>query len=107
MVLLEKLKNPAERLWYAKATVENGWSRAVLDLHIESELHRRQGKALTNFHRTLPAPDSDLAQQVLKDSLNFEFLTLAEEAHERELERGLIEHIRKFLLELGEGLVVA
>ena len=69
----------------------------------ESGLHRRQGKALTNFQRTLPSPQSDLAQQILKDPYNFDFLTLSKDAHEKELEAGLIEHIRKFLLELGVG----
>jgi predicted nuclease of restriction endonuclease-like (RecB) superfamily len=70
---------------------------------IESGLYRRQGKALTNFTRTLPAPQSELAQQVVKDPYNFEFLTLAEQARERELERALIDHLRDFLLELGVG----
>lgn len=101
--LLEKLKDPLERLWYAEATIEYRWSRVVLGIQMESKLHQRQGKALTNFEKTLPAPDSDLAQNILKDPLNFEFLTLADNALERELERGLVEHIRKFLLELGAG----
>lgn len=101
--LLFKLKNPAMRLWYARATVEYGWSRAVLVHQIESGLHKRQGKALTNFQRTLPPPQSDLAQQTIKDPYTFDFLTLAGDAHERELEQGLIGHIQKFLLELGVG----
>jgi predicted nuclease of restriction endonuclease-like (RecB) superfamily len=75
----------------------------VLVHQIESGLYRRQGKASTNFTRTLPAPQSKLAQQVVKDPYNFEFLTLAEEARERELERALIDHLRDFLLELGIG----
>ncbi len=72
-------------------------------LHIEAGLHRRQGKALTNFQRTLPAPQSDLAQQLLKDPYNFDFLTLTQDAHERDLETGLVGHIQRFLLELGVG----
>lgn len=70
---------------------------------IESGLHRRQGKAVANFERTLPPPQSDLAREVIKDPYNFDFLTLGEEAHERDLERGLLDHLRQFLLELGVG----
>jgi predicted nuclease of restriction endonuclease-like (RecB) superfamily len=103
IALLEKTKSAEERLWYARQTVQNGWSRNVLVLQIESGLYRRQGKAQTNFTATLPAPQSDLAQQVLKDPYNFDFLTLAEDARERELESGLLEHLRRFLLELGVG----
>jgi predicted nuclease of restriction endonuclease-like (RecB) superfamily len=102
-VLLDQVKNPGEREWYIRQTIENGWSRNVLVHQIESGLYRRQGKALTNFTRTLPAPQSELAQQVVKDPYNFDFLTLSQEARERELERGLLDHIRDFLLELGVG----
>ncbi len=100
---MDKVKEQEERLWYSQAAIENGWSRNSLVIHIEAGLYRRQGKALTNFKRTLPAPQSDLAQQLLKDPYNFDFLTLSKDAHEKELEAGLIEHIRKFLLELGVG----
>jgi predicted nuclease of restriction endonuclease-like (RecB) superfamily len=103
VALVEKASATEERLWYARQTVENGWSRNVLVHQIESGLYRRQGKALTNFTRTLPAPQSELAQQVVKDPYNFDFLTLSQEAQERELERGLLDHIRDFLLELGVG----
>jgi len=102
-VLLFKLKDPAQRLWYAGKTLEHGWSRAVLTVQIESDLYGRQGKAISNFAGTLPAPQSDLAQQSLKDPYVFDFLTLHEEAVERELETGLVDHIQKFLLELGAG----
>lgn len=102
-VLLDKVKTQQERLWYINEAVQNGWSRNVLVLHIEAGLYRRQGKAATNFQRTLPAPESDLAQQLLKDPYNFDFLMLSKDAHERELEVGLVEHIQKFLLELGSG----
>src|SRR5580700_4512737 len=84
-VLIDKVKDPAERTWYIQQAIENGRSRNVLVLHIESGLYHRQGKALTNFERTLPAPQSDLAQQLIKDPYNFDFLTLAEDAHEREI----------------------
>jgi predicted nuclease of restriction endonuclease-like (RecB) superfamily len=103
IALVEKLNTPEERLWYARQTIQNGWSRNVLVHQIESGLYRRQGKALTNFTRTLPAPQSELAQQIVKDPYNFDFLTITEEARERELERALIDHIRDFLLELGIG----
>jgi predicted nuclease of restriction endonuclease-like (RecB) superfamily len=102
-VLLDKLKVLDERLWYAQKSLENGWSRDVLAMQIESGLYHRQGKAITNFERTLPKPQSDLAQNLLKDPYNLEFLTLAENAQERDLERALIGRIRDFLLELGVG----
>ncbi len=101
--LLDKVKDSAEREWYIRQTIQHGWSRNVLVHQIESSLYARQGQAQTNFDRTLPPPQSDLAQQILKDPYNFDFLSLGGEAHERDLERGLLEHIRRFLLELGEG----
>ncbi len=102
-VLLDKVADSDERVWYAQAAIHHGWSRAVLVHQIESALHRRQGKAITNFDRALPPPQSDLAQEVTKDPYNFDFLMLGKEAHERDLERGLLEHLRKFLIELGVG----
>ena len=101
--ILDYVKGQSEREWYVRATIQNGWSRNVLVHQIESGLYRRQGKAPTNFTRTLPAPQSELAQQVVKDPYNFEFLTLAEEEKEHDLERALIDHLRDFLLELGVG----
>ncbi|WP_346294317.1 PDDEXK nuclease domain-containing protein [Sphaerothrix gracilis] len=101
--LLDKLNQREERLWYARETIANGWSRNVMVMQIESGLYRRQGGAITNFDRTLPPPQSDLAHQLVKDPYNFDFLTLGRDAQERELERGLVEHIRDFLLELGVG----
>ncbi len=103
VVLLEKVKDPAERLWYVQQTFQHGWSRNVLVHHIESGLYRRQGKAITNFERTLPAPQSDLARSLLKDPYVFDFLSLGPEAQERDLERALLDHLRDFLLELGKG----
>ncbi|MCL4852483.1 MAG: DUF1016 family protein [Bryobacteraceae bacterium] len=101
--LITKLKNPVERLWYAQKTIENGWSRAVLVHQIESDLYRRQGAAISNFRATLPAPQSDLAHQLLKDPYTLDFLMLSEDAQERDLEQALINRIQKFLLELGMG----
>jgi predicted nuclease of restriction endonuclease-like (RecB) superfamily len=102
-VLLEKLQQKDERIWYAGATIQHGWSRNVLVHQIETQLHKRSGAAITNFERTLPAPQSDLAQQITKDPYTFDFLTLDEDVHERELERGLLAHLKNFLLELGVG----
>jgi len=101
--LIQKVADPAEREWYVRATVEHGWSRNVLVHQIETNLYHRQGKALTNFKRTLPAPQSDLAQQVLKDPYTFDFLTLGAAARERDIEQGLVRHVARFLLELGTG----
>lgn len=103
IALLEKLKDAQQRLWYAQKTIENGWSRNILALQIESNLYQRQGEAITNFERTLPAEESDLSHQLLKDPYNFDFLTLSETAQERDLERALVDRIRDFLLELGVG----
>lgn len=105
LLLLNKLEQPQQRLWYAAQTTENGWSRAVLTYQIETDLHGRQTSELKshNFARTLPAPDSDLAAQLLKDSYVFDFLSLGPDAKERDLEAGLLEKIRDFLLELGSG----
>jgi predicted nuclease of restriction endonuclease-like (RecB) superfamily len=93
----------AEALYYVGKTIENNWSRNVLTHQIESGLYQREGRAITNFADTLPAPQSDLAQQLIKDPFNFDFLTLTEEANERALEDALTEHITRFLLELGAG----
>jgi len=102
-VLLDKLKKLEERLWYAQKSLEGGWSRDILVMQIESGLYDRQGGAITNFERTLPKPQSDLAQQIVKDPYALDFLTLSDDAQERDLERGLVSHIRDFLMELGTG----
>jgi len=103
IALLSKLKEPEARFWYAQKAIENGWSRDILVIQIETNLYERMGGAITNFEHTLPKPQSDLAQQLLKSSYNFEFLGLSQQAKERDLERALVEHIRDFLLELGLG----
>ncbi len=103
MRLLDTVPDSGVRAWYAQMAVAHGWSRAILAHQIEARLHERQGQAQTNFTQTLPAPQSDLARDVLKDPYNFDFLTLGVEARERDLERGLIAHIQEFLLELGVG----
>lgn len=103
IILIQKVKDLPTRLWYAQAAFENGWSRDVLSLQIDSHAHKRQGKAVTNFERTLPSPQSDLAAQLLKDPYIFDFLTLEKPFHERELETGLLRHLQDFLVELGTG----
>lgn len=103
LALLDKLKTTEERLWYAYKTIENGWSRNVLVHQIESDLYRRQGKAVTNFKDTLPTPQSDLVHELIKSPYNFEFLNIADQSREKDLESALIEHIKSFLLELGKG----
>lgn len=101
--LMAKVKDLPARRWYMQAAIEHGWSRNILLMQIESLAHERSGRAVTNFNRLLPPPDSDLAQQALKDPYLFDFLTLEAGFHERELETGLIAHLEKFLLELGQG----
>jgi predicted nuclease of restriction endonuclease-like (RecB) superfamily len=101
--LIETVKDRAEREWYVRQAIEHGWSRNVLVHQIESGLFDRQGKALTNFHRTLPAPQSELAQEIIKDPYYFDFLALGPEMLERDLERGLLENLRSLILELGKG----
>lgn len=103
VILLEKLKSSAQRIWYARQTSANGWSRSMLDHWIESGLYARQGKAVTNFKQVLPSPQSDLADEIVRDPYNFDFLTLRSRVAERELEGSLLTHIRKFLIELGSG----
>ena len=103
IALLEKLKSPEERIWYAHKALEYGWSRDILVLQIETNLYLRQGGAVTNFQQTMPDIDSDIVQQLTKDPYNFDFLSLTRKAKEQDLERALVERIRDFLLELGVG----
>lgn len=103
MVLLDRLKTPEDRRAYAAATLEHGWSRNTLEIQIEMRSIERQGKALTNFDRTLPAAQSDLARESLKDPYKLDFLGLEAHAREREIEQALIDHVADFLLELGAG----
>jgi predicted nuclease of restriction endonuclease-like (RecB) superfamily len=102
-ILQDKLSNNIEREFYIRQTIENGWSRTILALQIAGKLYERQGKSQTNFERTLPKPQSDLANDLLKDPYNFDFLTIGLEAHERDLESNLLLHVKKFMLELGIG----
>ena len=101
--IINKCKTIDEAIYYVNKTIENGWSRNVLVHQIESGLYSREGKAITNFEKRLPALQSDIARQTLKDPYNFDFLTIREEYDERELQRELVDKISDFLLELGEG----
>ena len=103
ILILTKVKEPEAAYFYLQQIIENNWSRAVLTLHIEQDLYSRQGKALSNFTKTLPEQQAKLAQQMLKDPYNFDFLTLEPKVQELEIEKSLTEHITKFLLELGKG----
>jgi len=101
--LLDKVKDPKQRSWYADKTLEHGWSRQVLTMQIETAAYTRAGSAVTNFGETLPPPQSDLARDALKDPYIFDFLGLTEDAQERDIEQALTRHITRFLLELGAG----
>jgi predicted nuclease of restriction endonuclease-like (RecB) superfamily len=108
LVVLNSVKEQEQRKWYIHQTIDNGWSRAVLVHQIETDLYHRQVRAqkITNFPATLPPAQSDLAEQTLKDPYIFDFLSLGEEARERDLERALLEKIKNFLLELGSGFAL-
>jgi len=103
LVLLTRLKDSQLRLAYAQRAIRHGWSRNVLNIHIETRLLEREGKAVTNFELNLPAPQSDLARDTLKDPYLFDFLGVGNEADERAIESAIVEHITRFLLELGAG----
>jgi predicted nuclease of restriction endonuclease-like (RecB) superfamily len=102
-LIISRIKDVDEALWYAGATVENGWGRDTLELKIGKNEYQRSGKSLTNFHRTLPAVQSGLAQETIKDPYNFDFLGLEDDAQERAIETALTGRITEFLLELGKG----
>ncbi|HGH8180098.1 TPA: YhcG family protein [Legionella pneumophila] len=103
ITLMYEISDKKEREFYIKKAKEHGWSRNMLSMQIETNLYQREGKAVTNFDAKLPAPHSDLAKATLRNPYLFDFLSLGNDAHEREIEKGLIAHIEKFLLELGEG----
>ncbi len=103
LALLDKLPGPETRRWYAAKALKHNWSRNILVMQIEARLLERSGKAVTNFEASLPAPQSDLARESLKDPYRFDFLSLTDEAQEREVENALVKHVTEFLLELGAG----
>jgi predicted nuclease of restriction endonuclease-like (RecB) superfamily len=103
VLIITKADNIEESVFYINKTVENNWSRAVLEHQIDLDFYNRSGKAITNFNDTLPMPQSELAIETLKDPYKFDFLTLKEKALEKDIEEQLVKHITSFLLELGGG----
>ncbi len=103
VTILVDEKDPVARKFYIQKARQHGWSRNVLSMQIETDLYKREGKAISNFKNRLASSQSDLAQQTLKNPYLFDFLSLGKKAHEREVEKALVSHIERFLLELGEG----
>lgn len=103
VTLLDKISDKTTRIFYVEQAIEHGWSRNVMVMQVETALHKRQGQAVTNFKNKLPSPQSDLAHSTLKDPYIFDFLSIGQEAHEREVEKALVAHMEKFILELGGG----
>lgn len=103
IALMDKLEKPEERLWYAMGTIKHGWSQPILCSQIEGQAYKREGKAINNFSLALPPADSDMAREVFKDPYLFDFLGTADTCREKEVEQALVDHIQRFLLELGQG----
>jgi predicted nuclease of restriction endonuclease-like (RecB) superfamily len=103
ILLMQRVKTSSQQDWYINQSILYGWSRNILALQISNKAYERQGKAVNNFTATLPPADSDMATQVLKDPYLFDFLGTADPRREREVEQALVDHIQKFLLELGNG----
>ena len=105
ILIFQQIKDHSKAIWYVRKTIENGWSRNVLAYQIDSQLYERQAEKprIDNFTERLPAPQSNLARETLKDPYIFDFLSVGDEAHERELETALVERITRFMLELGKG----
>ena len=103
VIIVSRSKTVSEALFYVQKTIENGWSRAILEAQIETGLFERKGSAQSNFPNALPPPQSELARQIFKDPYSFEFITLDKDAKERDLQKGLLEHLKDFMIELGTG----
>jgi len=103
IILIQKIKDVELRYWYIQKTLQDGWSRDTLIQKIKQEIHKKEGKLISNFKTILPSTNSELVQQSFKDPYLFDFLTMAEPFRERELELNLVKHMEKFLLELGSG----
>jgi len=103
IILIQKIKDIKLRYWYIQKTIDEGWGRDTLIQKIKQELHKKEGKLISNFKTILPSTNSQLAQHSFKDPYIFDFLTIAEPFRERELELNLVKHMEKFLLELGSG----
>ena len=109
LVLLERIKDPSVRLWYAKEALENGWSYRMLMVQIKEQLYEAKGKKsvkTTNFHLQLPSPQSSMAEETIKDPYKFHFLAMGDDAHEKEVHSGLLGHVKQFLMALGQGFAL-
>ena len=103
-IIIDRCKDDCNKAaFFVKKTIQNNWSRAVLDNFMSTDLYARQGKAISNFSYALPSAQSDLAQEMTKDPYNFDFLTLQEDYNEKQLKDALVDNVIKFLLELGKG----
>ena len=101
-ILIDKIENdPDKALFFVRKTIENGWSRSMLLNFLDTNLYERSGKAVHNFETALPSTDSDLAEDLLKDPYNFDFLTLTDNYKEKDLQKALEQHVTNFLIELG------
>jgi predicted nuclease of restriction endonuclease-like (RecB) superfamily len=103
ILLLQRLEDPQVRRWYVQMALDHGWSSNVLGIQIDNRAHARAGKTISNFTKTLPPAESDMAVQVFKDPYLFDFLGTADPRREREVEQALIDHLQRFMLELGTG----
>lgn len=102
-LIISKIKDIEQAIFYCRATVENGWSRGNLEIAINNNYYNAKGKSISNFNKTLPSPQSELAEETLKNPYNLDFLGLEQDALEREIEDAMIQHITQFLIELGKG----
>jgi predicted nuclease of restriction endonuclease-like (RecB) superfamily len=101
--IMQRLKAPAARDFYIREAITHGWSRSILEMQIQGQLHLRAGKAVTNFALTMPPAESDMAAQLFKDPYLFDFIGTADPRREAEVEQALMDHVQSFLLELGAG----
>lgn len=101
--IMQRLKAPAAREFYIREAVAHGWSRSILEIQIQGQLHLRAGKAVNNFALTMPPAESDMAAQLFKDPYLFDFIGTADPRREAEVEQALMDHVQRFLLELGAG----
>ncbi|AWK03526.1 DUF1016 domain-containing protein [Flavobacterium crocinum] len=102
-LIISKIKEVEQAVFYCKAILENGWSRDNLELAIKNSYYETKGKSITNFKQTLPELQSKLAEETLKNPYNFDFMGLENDVHERDIEKAMMQHIMQFLIELGKG----
>lgn len=103
-LIIDKCRHDKEQaVFYVRETLKNNWSRSVLQNWLDTDLYERQGKAISNFQATLPAPQSDLAQELTRDPYNFDFVEITTDYNEKQLKDALIDNVQRFLMELGTG----